>query len=174
MVGAFPPALNGYFRAIYTLFSPARNNAICKAIMHKFFLFIVALLFWSYALSAQTKAENTIRAILQRQQDDWNAGRIDAFMTGYWDSERLMFIGSKGLTYGWRSTLENYRLRYPDRATMGTLTFTLLSVEQLSKKSAFVVGKWQLARSVGDVGGHFTLLWKKIKGKWVIVADHTG
>jgi len=25
----------------------------------------------------------------------------------------------------------------------------------------------------GDVGGYFTLLWKKLQSKWVIVADHT-
>ena len=141
---------------------------MCK----KFIILILGLFFLQYA-SAQTKAETAIRAILQRQQGDWNAGKIDAFMVGYWESEQLKFIGSKGLTYGWRQTLDNYHVRYPDRAAMGTLTFTLLSVEQLSKKSAFVVGKWQLARSIGDVGGHFTLLWKKIKGKWVIVADHT-
>jgi Domain of unknown function (DUF4440) len=141
---------------------------MCK----KFTILILGLVFLQQAL-AQTKAETAIRAIMQRQQDDWNAGKIDAFMVGYWESERLMFIGSKGLAYGWRQTLDNYHVRYPDRAAMGTLTFTLLSVEQLSKKNAFVVGKWHLARSIGDVGGHFTLLWKKIKGKWVIVADHT-
>jgi len=26
---------------------------------------------------------------------------------------------------------------------------------------------------VGDIGGYYTLLWQKIKGKWVIVCDHT-
>jgi Domain of unknown function (DUF4440) len=142
-------------------------------IVYKILIILTLWISLPLETSAQTKAETAIRATMQRQQDDWNAGKIDAFMVGYWESERLMFIGSKGLTYGWRPTLDNYHVRYPDRAAMGTLTFTLLSVEQLSKKSAFVIGKWQLARSIGDVGGHFTLLWKKIKGKWVIVADHT-
>jgi hypothetical protein len=35
------------------------------------------------------------------------------------------------------------------------------------------VGKWHLIRSVGDVGGHYTLLVKRINGKWVIISDHT-
>jgi hypothetical protein len=43
----------------------------------------------------------------------------------------------------------------------------------LSDKNYFVVGKWHLQRSIGDIGGHFTLLWRKIKGQWVIVADHS-
>jgi hypothetical protein len=30
-----------------------------------------------------------------------------------------------------------------------------------------------LKRSIGDVRGHFTLIWRKIKGRWVIVSDHS-
>ncbi len=137
-------------------------------------LFIL-FIFLSPTLSAQTgpRAETAIRAIMARQEAAWNRGDLEAFMDGYWHSDSLQFIGSRGLTYGWQQTLDNYRKGYPDRAAMGTLTFTLLSVEPLSRKSAFVVGKWHLKRNAGDLSGHFTLLWKKIKGAWVIVADHS-
>jgi len=119
------------------------------------------------------KAEKSIRAIMQTQEDAWNRGDLEAFMDSYWHSDSLKFIGSRGLTYGWQQTLDNYKKGYPDRDAMGTLKFTILSVEQLSSKSAFVIGKWHLARKAGDLSGHYTLLWKKIKGKWVIVADHS-
>jgi ketosteroid isomerase-like protein len=119
------------------------------------------------------KAEKSIRAIMQTQEDAWNRGDLEAFMDGYWHSDSLKFIGSRGLTYGWQQTLDNYKKGYPDRDAMGTLKFTVLSVEQLSSKSAFVIGKWHLARKAGDLSGHYTLLWKNIKGKWVIVADHS-
>ncbi|MBK8785651.1 MAG: hypothetical protein IPN43_03915 [Chitinophagaceae bacterium] len=62
---------------------------------------------------------------------------------------------------------------YPDTAAMGKLDFDLLEVKRLSVMYFFVVGKWHLNRSIGDVGGHFTLLFKKVKNKWVIVADHS-
>lgn len=132
-------------------------------------------IFLSPTLSAQTspRAETAIRAVMARQQTAWNLGDLETFMDGYWRSDSLQFIGSRGLTYGWQQTLDNYRKGYPDRAAMGTLTFTLLSVQPLSRKSAFVVGKWHLKRNAGDLSGHFTLLWKKIKGAWVIVADHS-
>ena len=94
-------------------------------------------------------------------------------MDGYWRSDSLRFIGSRGLTYGWQQTLDNYRKGYPDRDAMGILNFTILSIEPLSRKSAFVVGKWHLKRTKGDLSGHFTLLWRKVDGKWVIVADHS-
>ena len=107
------------------------------------------------------------------QELAWNRGDLEAFMEGYWRSDSLRFIGSSGLTYGWQQTLDNYKKGYPDTDAMGKLKFTILSVEQLSKRSAFVIGKWHLTRKAGDLSGHYTLLWKKIKGKWVIVADHS-
>ncbi|HPI05274.1 MAG TPA: nuclear transport factor 2 family protein [Saprospiraceae bacterium] len=124
------------------------------------------------SLSAQ-KAETTIRRIMADQELAWNRGDLEGFMLGYWHSDSLRFIGSRGLTYGWQQTLDNYKKGYPDTEAMGKLKFTILSVEQLSKRSAYVIGKWHLARKAGDLEGHYTLLWKKVKGVWVIVADHS-
>jgi ketosteroid isomerase-like protein len=140
----------------------------------RFFL-VLLLLQLSASLYSQraNQAERAIRTVMVEQEAAWNRGDIPAFMEGYWRSDSLCFIGSRGLTYGWQQTLDNYHKGYPDRAAMGKLTFTLLRVERLSAKSAFVVGQWHLDRTAGDVGGHFTLLWKKIGGKWVIVADHS-
>jgi ketosteroid isomerase-like protein len=36
-----------------------------------------------------------------------------------------------------------------------------------------VIGSWNLTRDKGNVGGYFSLLWRKINGKWKIVIDHT-
>ena len=94
-------------------------------------------------------------------------------MEGYWKSDSLKFIGSKGLNYGWQKTLENYKRSYPDPAAMGRLTFSDVTVELISEDAAFVIGKWHLKRKAGDLSGYYTLLWKKIKGEWVIVADHS-
>lgn len=134
-------------------------------------LLFIILLFGQ--LKAQNSAETTIRQIMARQEAAWNRGDLESFMEGYWKSDNLRFIGKSGLTYGWQQTLDNYKKGYPDQESMGQLKFTVLSVEKLSRKSAFVIGKWHLARSMGDLSGHYTLLWKKIKGIWVIVADHS-
>jgi ketosteroid isomerase-like protein len=137
------------------------------------FIFFFICLFQTLSAQRADGADAAIRAVMARQEAAWNRGDLEAFMDGYWRSDSLQFIGSRGLTYGWQQTLDNYRKGYPDRAAMGTLTFTLLRVELLSRKSAFVVGKWHLKRAAGDLSGHFTLLWKKIKGEWVVVADHS-
>jgi len=131
------------------------------------------LCFCTALMSAQSSDHQTIRQIMAEQEAAWNKGDLEGFMAGYWKSDSLRFIGSKGLTYGWQKTLANYQKSYPDPDAMGKLIFTILSVEKLSKQSAFVIGKWYLARKAGDLSGHYTLLWKKIAGKWVIVADHS-
>ena len=137
------------------------------------YLFGLFLLLLSAGINAQSKDETAVRKVLSIQNDAWNRGDIDAFMEGYWKNDSLMFIGKTGVTYGWQNTLNNYKKGYPDTATMGKLTFTLISIKRLSEKYYRVVGKWFLKRSIGDVGGHFTLLLEKINGEWVIIEDHT-
>ncbi len=123
--------------------------------------------------SAQSKDELIVRNVLETQRLAWNEGNVEKFMEGYWKSDSLMFIGKSGVTYGWQKTLDNYKKGYPDTAAMGKLKFDILEVKRLSVMYFFVVGKWHLTRSIGDVEGHFTLLFKKIKNTWVIVADHS-
>lgn len=125
------------------------------------------------SLLAQKTDETAIRAVMAKQVTDWNNGNIDAFMETYWKSDSLRFVGSKGVTYGWKNTLERYKKSYPDTTVMGKLQFDIQSVQILSNDYAFVLGKWFLKRTIGDIGGYYTLLFKKVNGKWVIALDHT-
>lgn len=137
-----------------------------------FTLILIAVVISAKAQSAGDKDQ--ILAILQRQEADWNKGDIKSFMNGYWESDSLMFVGKAGITYGYKPTYEGYLKRYPDRATMGKLKFTFLNFSFPGRGVAFVVGKFHLTRpEKGDLEGHYTLLFKKIKGKWLIVCDHT-
>ena len=136
-------------------------------------IFLALLWFSATSTAAQTSDHQAIRRIMADQEAAWSRGDLEGFMAGYWKSDSLRFIGSSGLTYGWQQTLDNYKKGYPDLDAMGKLTFTILSVEKLSKRNAFVIGKWYLARKSGDLNGYYTLLWRKIKGNWVIVADHS-
>ena len=140
--------------------------------MQKAIFLSVALLFSAW-IHAQSKDALLIRAAMDEQVNAWNAGDIDRFMNTYWHDDSLMFIGKSGVTYGWENTLKNYKKGYPDTAAMGKLDFQLLSVKRLSAIYFSVVGKWHLKRSVGDVAGAFTLLFRKVKGRWVIISDHS-
>lgn len=141
--------------------------------MKKIFLLTLLCLFVSLASTAQTKDELAIRKILSEQDVAWNRGDIETFMQGYWKSDSLMFIGKSGITYGWQKTLDNYKANYPDTTAMGKLDFEYIEIKRLSAIYFFVVGKWHLSRTIGNLNGSFTLLFRKIKGKWVIVKDHS-
>ena len=136
-------------------------------------IFYSLLFFISIASFGQADDEKIIRKILATQNEAWNRGDVDAFMIGYWENDSLMFIGSPGITYGYNNTLANYKKRYPDTSAMGKLTFTLIEMKRISSEYFHVTGKWQLKRSIGDVGGHFTLVFRKIRERWVIISDHS-
>ncbi|MEI9908790.1 MAG: nuclear transport factor 2 family protein [Bacteroidota bacterium] len=136
---------------------------------------VVLLLFLAGALQASGQSDDklSIRKLLNSQTIAWNNGDIESFMKGYWENDSLMFIGKSGITYGWNNTLTNYKKNYPDTASMGKLAFTLLVVKKLSSEYYQVIGKWHLQRSIGNLEGHFTLLFQKINGNWMIVSDHS-
>ena len=139
----------------------------------------LTVLLYTFLVLTNSKAQSNkdgdaIMHVLNTQTSAWNQGNIDQFMVGYWQSDSLLFIGKSGMNQGYQTTLDNYKKGYPDRAAMGTLKFDILKIKPLGKKHCFVVGKWHLTRpEKGDVGGHFSLIFQKIKGKWVIIADHS-
>ena len=136
-------------------------------------ILLAVVLCYSFGMKAQSKSEMAIRNLMDRQSSAWNRGDIEGFMKGYWKSDSLMFVGKSGVTYGYNATLNNYKKGYPNKDAMGELSFTLIKIKQLSKNFQFVVGKWYLKRPIGDVSGHFNLLFQKINGEWVIIADHS-
>lgn len=129
------------------------------------------MLLLSFSMGFSQKKE--ILTVMHVQQTAWNNGDIDGFMNGYWRSDSLLFIGSKGPTYGWQKTLENYKKSYPNKEKMGTLEFSDIQVKMLGKKHAFVFGKWKLIRQNDTPNGIYTLIFQKFKEGWKIVSDHT-
>lgn len=137
-------------------------------------LMFALLLFFSFFVYAQpSPAEKQIRALLAAQTEAWNKGNLEGFMQPYWQSDSLMFVGKSGVVWGWQQTLDNYKKGYPNKAAMGTLSFDIIQVKPLAADCYFVVGKWMLKRTIGDVSGHYTLLLQRMNGEWKIVADHS-
>lgn len=136
------------------------------------FLFLACIFIYSFS-KAQSKDEMYIRNAMHEQMEAWNAGNVEKYMQLYWQSDSLMFVGKTGITYGWNKTLLNYKKAYPDTISMGKLDFTIIEIKRLSVLYFYATGKWHLTRTIGDLEGHYTLLFKKVKDKWVIVSDHS-
>ncbi|MEZ5017989.1 MAG: nuclear transport factor 2 family protein [Flavipsychrobacter sp.] len=137
------------------------------------YLFILLLLVLS-ACGQHQLEEQAIEELLHQQAAAWNSGDLEQYMElGYWHNDSLVFIGSRGPTYGFDATLINYKRSYPTNEKMGQLRFSNLKFKRLSSTYYFVIGSWALARTDGDLNGHFSLLFRKINGSWKIVADHS-
>jgi hypothetical protein len=147
--------------------------------MKKFAAFVLVIagltaVYYYFAREEENLDVSEIRSLLNRQTACWNLGNVECFMMGYWESDSLIFIGRSGITYGYQNTLEGYKERYSDKSAMGELKFDIMEMRKISDEVYLVVGKFYLEReSLEDIEGIFTLTLKKIKDKWVIVADHT-
>jgi ketosteroid isomerase-like protein len=136
-------------------------------------ILLVPVLFFSLTALTQSGDELAIRQLLDDQVKAWNQGNLESFMQGYWKNDSLMFIGKSGINWGWQKTLANYKKSYPDTTAMGKLSFNIIVVKKISPEYYYVVGKWMLKRSIGDLSGHYNLLFRKINGSWLIIADHS-
>jgi uncharacterized protein (TIGR02246 family) len=114
-----------------------------------------------------------IQSVLAEQQDAWNRGDIEAFMNGYARSASTVFVSDDEVRHGWETVRERYRVKYSDRAKMGTLSFSDIEVTMLSPDAAVVLGRWQLKRENDEANGRFTLIFKRLPEGWRIVHDHT-
>ncbi len=124
--------------------------------------------------AASNGAEQAIRDVLGAQQAAWNRGDLPGFMGGYWRSPKLTFYSGNGVTSGWDATLARYQKRYQSPGTeMGKLDFSELDIHP-GGDMAWVGGRWHLKMSDGkDLGGMFTLVFRKFSDGWKIVHDHT-
>jgi uncharacterized protein (TIGR02246 family) len=116
---------------------------------------------------------SAIRAILDAQQQAWNRGDINAFLTGYWHSPDLTFSGSNGIFRGWDAVQARYKKNYPGRSAMGALDFSNLEFRFLGPDAALVLGHWHLKREKDELGGVFTLVLRRFPEGWRIIHDHT-
>ncbi|TRZ46257.1 YybH family protein [Robertkochia solimangrovi] len=140
-------------------------------------LFSLVLLFLTIGLSAQQTLvesdKNAVLEVLQLQEDAWNKGDITEFMEGYWKSDSLAFVGSGGPVFGWKATKDRYFKSYPNTTAMGKLSFTVNRIQQVSPVVIQLIGEFHLTRTIGDLSGYFTLIWRKFGDQWVIISDHT-
>ena len=114
-----------------------------------------------------------IQTVLRAQQEAWNRGDIDTFMNGYWRSAKTVFVSGDEVTRGWQKVLDRYKVKYSDRAKMGTLTFSEIEITELSNDSAVALGSWKLKRAADEPHGRFTLIFRRFPDGWKIIHDHT-
>ncbi len=144
-----------------------------KNLLAAFVLLVLTGAVYAQSETQKMKAADEIRKVMTDQAAAWNRGDIVAFMQGYWNSPQLVFVSGTNVTRGWQPTVDRYKKSYDSREKMGSLTFSDLEIEVLSKDAAVVLGSWSLQRAADKPGGKFTLIFRKFKDGWRIIHDHT-
>jgi uncharacterized protein (TIGR02246 family) len=126
-------------------------------------------------LTTVSKQQLDVVKVLLAQEAAWNKGDLDAFAQAYKDSPDILFI-TNTVNRGFSGMVEAYKRDYPNRAAMGTLSFSELEVHPLDDNFAVAIGKYHLERTKKDGGnadGMFSLVLEKTDKGWKIVVDHT-
>jgi len=118
-------------------------------------------------------AEADVRAVLEQQVREWNAGNLAGFMDTYARSDQTHFASGGDLSLGWQRVFDRYRKKYGNPAGMGTTTFSDLEITVLAPDAALAFGRWHQKGDRGEGQGLFTLLLRKMPEGWRIVHDHT-
>jgi ketosteroid isomerase-like protein len=139
---------------------------------------ILVVLFISCCTSGfaqkMNKAEAAIMANFAEQERSWSAHDLEGYVKAYHPSEKTKTIGRSGITYGVDNIIKNYQ-KYYTTENMGSLFFDEISIDKLNSKYYYVLGRFNLDYgSEKDMSqGYFSVIMKKIKGEWLIVADHS-
>lgn len=92
-------------------------------------------------------ATDSIRQLLQTTVAAWNAGDLGGFMTGYWESDDLVFTSGGNVRRGYAATADNYWHSYgaddgtTNAATMGTIDLVEVEIHEMNKDAAWVLGR---------------------------------
>jgi uncharacterized protein (TIGR02246 family) len=126
-------------------------------------------------LHTATRQELDVIKVVLAQENAWNKGDLTAFASSYKDAPDTLFITHQ-VSRGFAGLLDEYKHDYPNRTSMGNLTYSDLEVRSLDENYAVVIGKYHLERGKKDGGnadGLFSLVFEKTDKGWKIVIDHT-
>ena len=141
--------------------------------MRRLVLFCFLLITTMSIVALSQEREKAIERVLRDQVAAWNAGDIEGYMKGYWNSDSTVFLSGGNLTRGYNGVLARYKKSYDTREKMGKLEFAELQIRMITGNLGVATGIWKLHRVNDQPWGRFTLLVEKKPEGWRIVHDHT-
>ncbi|MCP4377979.1 MAG: nuclear transport factor 2 family protein [bacterium] len=118
----------------------------------------------------ESNIKSEILTVMNQQAKDWTARDFEGFMEGYHNSKDLRFAHPHGITRGWQTVMD----RYKSGPKKSSLTFSDVDITCISSDAALVFGRFHNHyEDKSYLTGLYTLLMRKIDGKWKIVHDHS-
>ncbi len=119
-------------------------------------------------------ARQSITTVITDSQDAWNNGDLDKFMSFYAEDQGFTYASGKTIVRGRDNLYARYAERYgTDKSSMGKLNLKDLEITILGENAAMAFGQFEVLIKEQKYEGLFTLVLRKIDGKWLIVHDHS-
>ncbi|HTV09337.1 MAG TPA: DUF4440 domain-containing protein [Candidatus Aquilonibacter sp.] len=118
-----------------------------------------------------TREQLDVAKIVLRQQDAWNQGDLDAYLSYYKDAPDTQAVLAT-LVRGVENIRAAYKANFPNKESMGAIEDSELEVRALGDNFALATGKYHLSRSRksgGDVSGTFSEVFEKTPAGWKII-----
>lgn len=139
-------------------------------------------LFIAFPATAQdvAAARTGVEAAMRDSAEGWNQGSVDRFLAIYSEDSATSFVTAKGVVRGKGAIRDKYIASYPalfGPAAGGTpprLSFTFEDFRLLGPDHALLIAQWRLDTPGAETAtGWTSLVFRKEKGGWKIVADHS-
>jgi len=134
-----------------------------------------------YSLAAQASTNQSpwrsaIIVSLDSGATFWNHGDLKGFMSGYLDSPHTTYATRTAYIHGVAGIQGRYAPQYfSPGAKRDSLSFENWEIDSLTPHVAYVMGFFRLTRGDSTTArGPTSLLMEFIRGRWLIVHDHSG
>ncbi len=144
-----------------------------KVIYFLMITFAVSVPFYPKGEQSTESIKTEVKKILDLSVEGWNSGNLEDYMQCYLKSESMRFVGNNSFNMGWINTLNRYKKSYPDKKSMGILSFSDIDITVISSDAVLVFGRWTLSYKDRKKTGLYTLLLRKFEQGWKIVHDHS-
>ncbi len=115
-----------------------------------------------------------VDTMMDRGAEAWNRGDFEAFVGDYAPESTTTFVSGGRVQHGFEWIRQNYAPVFAPDAARDSLRFESLEGRALDDDYLLATARYVLFR--GDSvtsSGPFTLVLKRISGRWKIIHDHT-
>jgi ketosteroid isomerase-like protein len=122
-------------------------------------------------LFTATRQQLDVVKIILAQQNAWNKGDLDSYLSHYKDSPDTQAVLAN-LVRGIDNIRSAFRQNFPSKDSMGAIEDTDIEVKALGDTYALATGKYHLNRpkkSGGPIEGTFMELFEKTPAGWQII-----
>lgn len=122
-------------------------------------------------LFTATRQQLDVVKIILAQQNAWNKGDLDAYLSHYKDAPDTQAVLAN-LVRGIDNIRGAYKQNFPSKDSMGAIEDTDIEVKALGDNYALATGKYHLNRpkkSGGPIEGTFMELFEKTQAGWQII-----